>query len=218
MVGTLAAIAASQSPSGTLATHAGSAAAQASPGDGQSASDSLGTLSASPPGASTNASSGSSRASNASTESRAAQATGSSCGSPPTGGTAVAGGTGPPCGCQAAGEVSGQRGNVTLRVYLTPDPHIGDEVCLFASVVGGSRTSFIEFTVTNSTGGIYLQIPCILASAQGGGDGRLASCQATWNTNQSYQGKEPVGGVYRLYVTTVPYARNSDAWVGFTLS
>jgi hypothetical protein len=101
---------------------------------------------------------------------------------------------------------------------MTPEPKVGDEVCLFATVVGGAGTPFIEFTITNSTGAVYGQVPCILASSQGEKDGSLISCQAYWDTGLGYQGNEPVPGSYRLYVTTQPYSSQSSMWLPFTLS
>ena len=121
--------------------------------------------------------------------------------------TTITGGQ-PPPGCEFAATVTSHPENVTFNVYMSPDPKVGDSVCLYATVngAGTAHVGFMEFTVTNSTGTVFFQLNDSL-----GAGCCLGSVSAFWNTYQSYQGLTPRLGAYRLYVTPHGFDARTEA-------
>lgn len=114
--------------------------------------------------------------------------------------TASSSGTLAPPGCVLLSNVTSAIENVTLDVYASPHPTVGDDVCLAAQIVGPPRITFVEFTVVNSTGTVYFQQT--FKPATGAEFGLVVT---SWPTDQAFDGLTPVAGQYLLFATIYPY-------------
>lgn len=114
--------------------------------------------------------------------------------------TAASSGTLAPPGCAFLSNVTSAIENVTLSVYASPHPAVGDDVCLAAQVVGPPRITFVEFTVVNSTGTVFFQQT--FKPATGAEFGLVVT---SWPTDQAFDGVTPVAGQYLLFATIYPY-------------
>ena len=102
--------------------------------------------------------------------------------------TVAVGSSAPPCGCALLDSNS----NGTL--YVSPNPTVGDNVCIQATVRGSAE---VFLTVTNSTGSLVFSDQC--AATEGAGPSSGDTCLSLWNTaNPDPQGNAIEPGTYHL--------------------
>jgi hypothetical protein len=108
--------------------------------------------------------------------------------------TETIGPSAPPCGCALVDS------NSSGSLYASPNPKVGDEVCLEA-YFGDSDQA--QITITNSTGGLVFSASCPASQAPATtGNPANESCLAFWNTsNPDPQGNAVGAGAYRLTAT-----------------
>ena len=108
--------------------------------------------------------------------------------------TETIGPSAPPCGCALVDS------NSSGSLYASPNPKVGDNVCLEA-YFGDSDQA--QFSITNSTGSIVFSASCLASQAPAtDGNPGNESCLAFWNTsNPDPQGNAIGAGVYRVSAT-----------------
>lgn len=109
--------------------------------------------------------------------------------------TVTSSASGVPPGCAFVRTVA--VGGVTMGIYLSQDPALGSNVCIYGHIQGTPPVfpEGITFTITNSTSSVFFQGQCV------GIEGETGSCSTSWDTSQSYRGAVPAGGSYRLLVS-----------------
>jgi hypothetical protein len=119
------------------------------------------------------------------------------------------GSSAPACGCALVDS------NSNGSLYVSPDPKVGDDVCVQAYF---SDSGQAHFSITNSTGSLVFSASCVAGQAPGTSGGPAdESCLAFWNTaNPDPQGDAIGAGSYRLVATGASAADSLGA--NFTLS
>jgi hypothetical protein len=102
----------------------------------------------------------------------------------------------PPCGCVLVDS------NSNGSLYASPNPKVGDSVCLEAYF---SDSDQAQFSITNSTGSLVFSASCLAGQAPAtSGNPAKESCLAFWNTsNSDPQGNAIGAGVYHLVATSL---------------
>jgi len=115
----------------------------------------------------------------------------------------------PPCGCVLVDS------NSNGSLYASPDPKVGDNVCVEAYF---SDSDQAHLSITNSTGSLVFSASCSASQAPAtSGSPASDSCLALWNTaNPDPQGKAIGAGAYHLVATGSSEADSLEA--NFTLS
>jgi hypothetical protein len=100
-------------------------------------------------------------------------------------------------------------------LYVSPNPKVGDDVCVEAQF---SDSDQAYFSITNSTGSLVFTASCIASQAPNASGGPSSeSCLALWNTaNPDPEGNAIGAGAYRLVATSPSTADSLEA--NFTLS
>jgi hypothetical protein len=100
----------------------------------------------------------------------------------------------PPCGCALVD--SSPDGSL----YASPNPKVGDDVCLEAYF---SDSDQAQFSITNSAGSLVFSASCLAGQAPAtSGSPANESCLAFWNTSKpDPQGNAIGAGVYHLVAT-----------------
>jgi len=97
----------------------------------------------------------------------------------------------PPCGCALA--VSNSNGSL----YVSPNPKVGDDVCIEATL---SSSTEVLLKVTNSTGSVVFSDQCVATGGAGPSNGD--TCSSLWNTaNPDPHGGAIEPGTYLLAAT-----------------
>jgi len=123
--------------------------------------------------------------------------------------TETIGSSAPACGCVLVDS------NSNGSLYVSPNPKVGDNVCVEAQF---SDSDQANFSITNSTGSLVFTASCIASQAPDANGGPAnESCLAFWNTaNPDPQGNAIRAGSYRLVATGTSAADSLGA--NFTLS
>jgi len=123
--------------------------------------------------------------------------------------TETIGPSAPPCGCTLVDS------NSVGSLYASPDPKVGDNVCLEAYF---SDSDQAQISVTNSTGSLVFSASCFASQAPGtSGNPSNESCLAFWNTaNPDAHGNAIGAGAYLLVATGSSADDSLEA--NFTLS
>jgi hypothetical protein len=117
----------------------------------------------------------------------------------------TAGSSSPPCGCALVDS------NSNGSLYLSPNPKVGDNVCILATLSGSSE---VFLKITNSTGSLMFSDQC---AASGAGPSNGDTCLSLWNTaTPDPHGNAIEPGTYRLVATGSSAAVQLE--VNFTLS
>jgi hypothetical protein len=123
--------------------------------------------------------------------------------------TETIGSSAPACGCALVDS------NSNGSLYVSPNPKVGDNVCVEAQFSDSDQASF---SITNSTGSLVFTASCFASQAPVASEGPSSeSCLALWNTaNPDPEGNAIGAGDYRLVATSAPAADSLAA--NFTLS
>ena len=108
--------------------------------------------------------------------------------------TETIGPSAPPCGCALVDS------NSIGSLYASPNPKVGDDVCLGAYF---SDSDQAQMSITNSAGSLVFSASCAASQAPATtGSPADELCLAFWNTsNPDPQGNAIGAGAYRLFVT-----------------
>jgi hypothetical protein len=119
------------------------------------------------------------------------------------------GSSAPACGCVLADS------NSNGSLYVSPNPKVGDNVCLEAHFDDSDQA---YFSITNSTGSLVFSASCFASQPpETSGGPANESCLALWNTaNPDPQGNAIGAGAYHLVATGPSAADSLEA--NFTLS
>jgi hypothetical protein len=119
-----------------------------------------------------------------------------------------AGSSAPPCGCALVDS------NSNGSLYVSPDPKVGDSVCVEASLNDSAR---VTLSITNSAGGLVFSDTCVATQSPGALSPTGDSCATFWNTgNPDPQGNAIGPGSYHLVASGSSAAVQLEA--NFTLS
>jgi hypothetical protein len=123
--------------------------------------------------------------------------------------TETIGSSAPACGCVLVDS------NSNGSLYVSPNPKVGDNVCVEAYFSDSDRA---YFSITNSTGSLVFSVSCFASQAPNTSGGPAnESCLALWNTANPDPGGNAIGaGAYRLVATGPSAADSLEA--NFTLS
>ena len=108
--------------------------------------------------------------------------------------TETTGPSAPPCGCVLVDS------NSNGSLYASPDPKVGDDVCVGAYF---SDSDQAHVSITNSSGSLVFSASCFASQAPAAsGSPANESCLALWNTaNPDPQGDAIGAGTYHLVAT-----------------
>jgi hypothetical protein len=115
----------------------------------------------------------------------------------------------PACGCVLVDS------NTNGSLYVSPNPKVGDNVCVEAQFTDSDQA---YFRITNSTGSSVFTASCIASQAPAtSGGASSGACLALWNTaNPDPEGNAIEAGAYRLVATGPSTTDSLEA--NFTLS
>ncbi len=116
--------------------------------------------------------------------------------------------SGPPCGCVLVDS------NSNGSLYVSPDPKVGDSVCVEASLDDSAQVSL---SITNSAGSVVFSGVCVATGQTRAPAPTGDTCTAFWNTaNPDPQGNAIEAGNYHLVASGSTSAVQLEA--NFTLS
>jgi hypothetical protein len=122
--------------------------------------------------------------------------------------TATVGSSTPPCGCALVDS------NSNGSLYVSPNPKIGDNVCVDASLIDSAQ---ISLSITNSTGSVVFSTVCVATPPPGAPPPTGDTCTAFWNTaNPDPEGNVIYPGTYHLVAKGSSATAQLEA--SFTLS
>ena len=116
--------------------------------------------------------------------------------------------SGPPCGCVLVDS------NSNGSLYVSPNPKVGDNVCVEASLNDSAQVSL---SITNSTGSVVFSSACVATGQTRAPAPTGDTCMVLWNTaNPDPQGNAIEPGTYHLVASGSSAAVQLEA--NFTLS